>query len=147
MSKGPKLDEKRYQHDCVLIEESGISVIYVASGWWYDANDNADHYLAIETLRLTNDNFAENKWTIEKKIEKKMFIYGGGLQLVKSNAKNHLFYLVGGRKYKAKSIGKLEKQIWALTQSKNWEPMESSLQIPRAGQQTLNVPSGSLKNC
>ena len=155
-TKGPKLNEKRFDHDCVLIEDSGISVIYVAGGWWNDGN-GAAYPESIETLRLTNDNFAENKWTIETKIEnsvdnpnKSLIQYDpkinvlnrNRLQLVKSNAKDHMFYLAGGRE-----VTRTPKQIWALTRSKIWIPMESSLQIPRYGHQTLNVPSGSLKNC
>ena len=145
-------------HDCVLIEESGISVVYVAGGFDQNEARTRFYHKTIETLRLINDNFAENEWTIENKIEndvelpnkfqsgssKRGVLNRNGLQLVKSNAKNHLFYLIGG--WEARNTNYKEK-IWALTRSKIWKPMESSLKITRHEHQTLNIPSGSLKGC
>ena len=46
-TKGPKLNEKRYRHDCVLIEDSGISVSYGAGGGWQDTK-NALYYVVIK---------------------------------------------------------------------------------------------------
>ena len=56
-------------HDCVLIEESGISVVYVAGGFDQNEARTRFYHKTIETLRLINGNFAENEWTIENKIE------------------------------------------------------------------------------
>ena len=157
-TKGPRLNEKRFSHDCVLIEDSGISVIYVAGGYYVNEAKTAFYHPTIETLRLTNDNFAENEWTVEEEIDnnvvlpnkfqsgssKHRVLNRNGLQLVKSNAKHDLFYLTGG--WEASNSNYIE-QIWAMTRSKIWEPMESSLKYQRSDHQTLNVPSGSLKGC
>ena len=147
----------RSAHDCVLVEESGIKVIYAAGGM---SNDLSNSYPenSIESIKLTSDNFAQLEWKLES-TELGMGLWHMGLyglRLVKSNDRNILFYVVGGYSqyhchcstYYCSSYhcGGSQKTIWGFTKSKTLKRI-GSLKVGIYYHQTLNIPLSSLKGC
>ena len=130
---------KRFSHECVLIEDTDIKTIYVAGG--FDENDNLLD--SIETLKLANANINQNEWKLEK-IFLPMPLHS--FQMVRSNDKNILFYVVGGDPTKENMNQPYSKKIYGLTKLKSWEEM-GSLREGRASHQTVNVPLSYLKGC
>ena len=130
---------KRQNHGCVLIEDSGTKVIYVAGG---EDGRGRGKINSIETLKLTNGNVAQNEWKLETIV---LPLPLASFQMVKSNDANLLLYVVGGTT--AYRVNKdIQNKIYALTKKKAFKEV-GSLKTKRFLHQTLNVPLSQLKGC
>merc|ERR1712224_463738 len=94
---------------------------------------------SIETLKLTNPNNDQNEWKLEETVLPMPLAY---FQMVRSNDKNILFYVVAGEEHSGNPI----KKINGLTKLKKWKEV-GSLRVGRHRHQTLNVPLSYLKGC
>ena len=127
---------KRQAHDCVLIEDSDIQTIYVAGG----RDKNGIRLDSIETLKLTNPNIDQNEWKLEETVLPMPLAH---FQIVRSNDKNILFYVVAGEVPNEHIYG---LKIYGLTKLKELKEI-GSLRVGRSDHQTLNVPLSYLKGC
>ena len=138
---------KRIHHDCVLIEDSGNLTVYVAGGEDDRKDDDGtyrymDYLDSIESLKLIKTDINQNEWKLETTVLPTQLAH---FQMVESNDKNILFYVVGGG---IGINGKSDYQgkIYGLTKLKKWKEM-GSLRVERHDHQTINVPLSSLKGC
>ena len=126
---------KRIRHDCVLIEDSGSLTVYVTGG---KDDNNSNDFDSIESLKLINTNISQNEWKLETTV---LPMPLADFQMVRSNDKDILFYVVGGS-----SNFDYQSKIYGLTKLKKWKEM-GSLRAKRCRHQTLNLPLSYLKGC
>ena len=128
---------KRIRHDCVLIEDSGSLTVYVAGG---KDDNNSNDFDSIESLKLINTNISQNEWKLETTV---LPMPLADFQMVRSNDKDILFYVVAGEVPNEEIYG---SKIYGLTKLKKWKEM-GSLRAKRCRHQTLNLPLSYLKGC
>ena len=136
---------KRIHHDCVLIEDSGNLTVYVAGGEDDRKDDDGryrymDYLDSIESLKLIKTDINQNEWKLETTVLPMPLAH---FQMVRSNDKNILFYVVGGA---STGYGDYQRKIYGLTKLKKWKEM-GSLRAERKHHQTINVSLSSLKGC